>query len=174
MRNAIKYIFIYIFFLSCSLPKFSFKPAGKGNQKDIPAETIQIDFFENNSALASSAVSAAFTENLRDLMQAQTSLDLVSENGDVVFTGNIKEYKISPVNIQAGTESAAQNRLTMVVAVNEYFPLNDSLAMNNHSFSAFVDYNSNEEFNNIEESLIESLNYQLTQDIFDKAFGGEW
>ena len=173
MRLLITYLFSTIL-LNCALPKFSFKPAGKGNQKDIPANTIQIDFFENSSALASSTVSASFTESLRDLMQAQTSLDLVSENGDVVFSGNIKEYKISPVNIQAGSEAAAQNRLTMVVTVNEYFPLNDSLALNNHSFSAFVDYNSSEEFNNIEESLIESLNYQLTQDIFDKAFGGEW
>lgn len=172
-----KLLFTYFFsiaLIGCALPKFSFKPAGKGNQKEIPANTIQIDFFENNSSLASSTVSASFTESLRDLMQAQTSLDLVSENGDVVFSGNIKEYKISPVNIQAGSEAAAQNRLTMVVTVNEYFSLIDSLALNNHSFSAFVDYNSNEEFSNIEESLIESLNYQLTQDIFDKAFGGEW
>ena len=173
MRQLLIYLIATLLF-SCALPKFSFKPAGKGNQKDIPASTIQIDFFENNSALASSTVSASFTENLRDLMQAQTTLDLVSEDGEVIFSGNIKEYKISPINIQAGTESAAQNRLTMVVVVNEYFPLNDSLPMNNHSFSAFVDYNSSEEFNSIEESLIESLNYQLTQDIFDKAFGGEW
>jgi len=174
MRFHITYLIIITLFISCSLPKFSFKPAGKGNQRDIPANTIQIDFFENNSALASSSVSASFTESLRDLMQAQTSLDLVAENGDVVFSGNIKEYKISPVNIQAGSESAAQNRLTMVVTVNEYFSIKDSLALNNHSFSAFVDYNSNEEFNSIEETLIETLNYQLTQDIFDKAFGGEW
>ena len=26
----------------------------------------------------------------------------------------------------------------------------------------------------LEEILIESLNYQITQDIFDKVFGGEW
>ncbi len=174
MRIYITYLILITLFFGCSIPKFSFKPAGKGNQKDIPASTIQIDFFENNSALASSTVSASFTEGLRDLMQAQTSLDLVSENGEVVFSGNIKDYKITPVNIQAGSESAAQNRLTMVVVVNEYFPLNDSLPMNNHSFSAFVDYNSNDDFNSIEETLIESLNYQLTQDIFDKAFGGEW
>ncbi len=47
-------------------------------------------------------------------------------------------------------------------------------AMNNHNFSAFVDYNSTEDFISIEETLIETLNNQLTQDIFDKAFGGEW
>ena len=67
MRLFFTYLFSTIL-LSCALPKFSFKPAGKGNQKDIPANTIQIDFFENNSSLASSTVSASFTESLRDLM----------------------------------------------------------------------------------------------------------
>ena len=173
--NLIK-INIILFFLlnSCALPKFSLKPAGKGNQKAIPANTIQIDFFENTSPLASSIVSSLFTESLRDLMQAQTSLNLVSEDGDVIFSGAIKEYKISPINIQAGSETAAQNRLTMSVFIDEYFTKIDSIGLSNHRVSAFVDYNSTEDFNSIEESLIESLNYQLTQDIFDKAFGGEW
>ena len=107
-------------------------------------------------------------------MQAQTSLMLVSENGEVVFTGSISEYLISPVNIQAGTETAAQNRLTMSVSVDEYFPIIDSSALNNKKFSAFVDYNSDDDFSSIEESLIESLNKQLTQDIFDNSFGGQW
>ncbi len=174
MKLTSVYITILLCCFSCALPQFSFKPAGKGIQKEIPAKTVQIDFFENTSALASSTVSATFTENLRDLMQSQTTLTLVSDNGDVVFTGSIKKYTISPVNIQAGTETAAQNRLTMAVSVNEYFPTIDSLALNNHNFSAFVDYNSNQDFSTIEESLIETLNSQLTQDIFDKAFGGEW
>ncbi len=174
MKKILLNIAIIASIYGCSFPKFSFKPAGKGNQKEIPAKSIQIDFFENSSALASSTVSSSFTEYLRDLMQSQTTLNLVSEDGDVVFSGTIKKYSISPINIQAETESAAQNRLTMVVAVNEYFPIIDSMAMNNHNFSAFVDYNSTEDFISIEETLIETLNNQLTQDIFDKAFGGEW
>ncbi len=174
MRPYIVHIVVFLILTGCALPQFSLKPAGKGDQKEIPAKSIQIDFFENNSPLASSIVSALFTESLRDLMQAQTSLNLVAENGDVVFSGSIKEYKISPVNIQAGTETAAQNRLTMSVYIDQYFTSIDSVGLSNHKVSAFVDYNSTEDFNSIEESLIESLNYQLTQDIFDKAFGGEW
>jgi len=173
--KAITYILLTLILTnSCALPQFSFKSAGKGVQKEIPAKTIQIDFFENNTSLASSTVSSSFTESLRDLMQAQTSLMLVSENGEVVFTGSISEYLISPVNIQAGSETAAQNRLTMSVSVDEYFPIIDSSALNNKKFSAFVDYNSDDDFSSIEESLIESLNKQLTQDIFDNSFGGQW
>ena len=90
-------------------------------------------------------------------MQAQTSLDLVAQDGDVIFSGAIKEYKISPINIQAGSESAAQNRLTMSVFVDQYFSKIDSIGLSNHRVSAFVDYNSSEDFNTLEESLIENL-----------------
>ncbi|MEC8968135.1 MAG: LptE family protein [Bacteroidota bacterium] len=174
MKIVLKYITVFFVLSSCALPHYSLKPAGKGAQKEIPAKSIQIDFFENTSPLSSAIVSSLFTESLRDLMQAQTSLDLVANNGDVIFSGAIKEYKISPVNIQAGTETAAQNRLTMSVFIDQYFTTVDSVGLSNHKVSAFVDYNSSEDFNSIEESLIENLNYQLTQDIFDKAFGGEW
>ena len=174
MRVPFLNILCTVLLTGCALPQFSLKPAGKGNQKEIPAKTIQIDFFENLSPLSSSIASSLFTESLRDLMQAQTSLDLVAQDGDVIFSGAIKEYKISPINIQAGSESAAQNRLTMSVFVDQYFSKIDSIGLSNHRVSAFVDYNSSEDFNTLEESLIENLNYQLTQDIFDKAFGGEW
>ena len=107
-------------------------------------------------------------------MQSQTKLDLVNENGDVLISGLIKDYYISPVNIQAGSEAAAQNRLKMTVTVNAYFAMQDSVGLNNSIFSAFVDYNAETDFNTIEEELVENLNYQITQDIFDKIFGGEW
>ena len=41
-------------------------------------------------------------------------------------------------------------------------------------FSAFVDYDATSDFSSIEEELVENLNYQITQDVFDKIFGGEW
>ena len=62
----------------------------------------------------------------------------------------------------------------MIVSVSTYFNKNDSIGLENSSFNAFVDYDAQNDFNSLEESLIESLNYQITQDIFDKVFGGEW
>ena len=44
-------------------------------------------------------------------MQAQTKLDLVDRKGDIQITGVISNYLVSPINIQAQSESAAQNRL---------------------------------------------------------------
>ena len=107
-------------------------------------------------------------------MQAQTKLDLVDSKGDIQITGVISNYLVSPINIQAQSESAAQNRLKMNVSVSTYFRNNDSIGLNNSPFSAFVDYDASRDFTSIEEQLVEELNFQLTQDIYDKIFGGEW
>ena len=43
-------------------------------------------------------------------MQSQTKLNLVDKDGDLQISGDIKNYNITPVNIQAGSETAAQNK----------------------------------------------------------------
>ena len=62
----------------------------------------------------------------------------------------------------------------MSINVNTYYNQNDSIGLNNSAFSAFVDYDATSDFSSIEEELVENLNYQITQDVFDKIFGGEW
>ena len=93
--------FILVFIVGCALPRLSMKPGGAGNDKEIPGKTIQVDFFENKSPLASSTVSTAFTEGLRDIMLSQTPLELVANDGDLLFEGFISGYRISPLAIQA-------------------------------------------------------------------------
>ena len=46
----------------------------------------------------------------------------------------LKTILLAPVNIQAGSESAAQNRLKMSVNVNTYYNQNDSIGLNNSAF----------------------------------------
>ena len=171
--NQLKIIILSLILTACSFPQFSFKSGGS-ETKEIDAETVQIDYFDNKSAIGGPFLGASFTESLRDIMQAQTKLNLVSKHGDLQVSGIIKNYLISPVNIQAGSESAAQNRLKMSVSVDTYYKKNDSIGLNKSLFSAFVDYNASSDFTNVEEELVENLNYQITQDIFDKSFGGEW
>ncbi|MDG1797217.1 MAG: LptE family protein [Flavobacteriales bacterium] len=171
--NYLKIISLSLVINSCALPQFSFKSGGS-ETKEIDAETVQIDYFVNKSAIGGPFLGASFTESLRDLMQSQTKLNIVDNNADLQIAGNIKNYTISPVNIQSGSETAAQNRLKMIVSVDTYYKKNDSIGLVKSPFSAFVDYNASTDFSSIEESLVEDLNYQITQDIYDKIFGGEW
>ena len=117
--NKVKIILITLILTRCALPQFSFKSGGS-ETKDINAKTVQVYYFDNKSAIGGSFLGASFTESLRDIMQSQTKLNLVAENGDLQISGVIKNYIVIPVNIQAGSESAAQNRLKMSINVNTY------------------------------------------------------
>jgi len=172
MNKVLSYLFIIVL-TACAVPQFSFKSGGS-NTKELLSKSVQVDYFENKSTIGGAFLGASFTESLRDLFQSQTKLNLVDKRGDVQISGSIKDYYITPVNIQAGSESAAQNRLQMTVIINSYFSIQDSVGLNNTPFKAFIDYSSSTDFSSIEEELVENLNYQLTQDIFDKIFGGEW
>ena len=118
--NNIFFYIISVTLVSCAIPQFSFKSGG-GNSQEIDANSVQVDFFENNSTIGGAFLSASFTESLRDIMQAQTKLNLVDSEGDIPITGVISNYMVSPINIQAQSEAAAQNRLKMNVSVNTYF-----------------------------------------------------
>ena len=65
-------------------------------------------------------------------------------------------------------------RAPIISLLDTYYKKIDSIGLNKSLFSAFVDYNASSDFTNVEEELVENLNYQITQDIFDKIFGGEW
>ena len=51
------------------------------------------------------------------LIVNQTSLNLVNEGGDIVYSGEIVEYSVTPMAATAEIK-AAQNRLTMAVMVS--------------------------------------------------------
>lgn len=167
----------------CKLPSFSLKPGGKSND-EIPGKSIQVDFFENRSSLASSNSAIVLTEGIRDIVLTQSKKELVAESGDWVIEGVIKDYQIRPIAIQAGSEDAAQNRLTMTVQFSWEYQgsdrenLEDSTAYElsgvNQSVSSFVDYDSSSDFASVEDELLTELVRQLSQDIYDKIFGGKW
>ncbi len=177
---SISVLLFFVFAMSmCKLPSFSLKPGGKSNQ-EIPGKSIQVDYFENKSSLASSSAGILLTEGVRDVVLTQSKKELVSENGDWQVEGVISDYRISPISIQAGTDVAAQNRLTMTVSFTwEYVGELDENSANTategkESASAFVDYDSQSNFASVEGELLTELVRQLSQDVYDKIFGGKW
>ena len=76
--------------VSCGV--YSFTGADTGN-----AETFQVNFFQNNAPLVEPGLDIDFTNALQDLIQNQTNLSLVNNGGDLVYEGEIIEYRISPM-----------------------------------------------------------------------------
>ncbi len=163
-RNII--IGILMFFLlsictSCGVYSFT------GASIPPEAKTVSIQYFPNRSLLIEPTLSSVFTNTLRDQFTNQTNLEMVERKGDLAIEGEIVEYKITPVAIQAD-QTAAQNRLTIVVNArftNKYEPDKDFET----KFKQFLDYESTVDFNSVKSALIEEISDNLAQDIFDKA-----
>lgn len=178
MSKFLTITLVLILLTQCKLPSFSLKQGGKNNE-EIPGETVQVDFFENRSSLASSNSSIVLTEGIREVVLTQSKKELVAESGDWVIEGSITNYKINPIAIQAGTENAAQNRLTMTVSFSweytgEEVEESSFELEGNESVSSFVDYDSSSDLAAVEDELLTELVRQLSQDIYDKVFGGKW
>ena len=110
--NRLKYIIlISSFFLLHGCSVYNFTGTGK-----IDAKTFQVGYFQNVSELIEPGIDRDFTRRLQDLIQNQTNLNLTTTDGDLVYEGEIVDYRISPMTATAD-QKAAQNRLKIRVNV---------------------------------------------------------
>lgn len=135
------------------------------------AKTVSVQYFQNVASLAPPTLSQTFTEALRDKLSSQTRLALVNKGGDLNFEGSVTGYSTAPIAIQS-TDQAALNRLTISVNV-KYTCTFDEKKNFEQSFFRFSDYNSSQSLTAVETDLIQRINEQLAQDIFNRALN-DW
>lgn len=135
----------------------------------IPAQakTVSVQYFPNRASLVNPTLSNDFTTALRDIMMNQTSLDMVEEDGDLAFEGEITDYRTSPVAITAD-QTAALNRLTITVNVRFYNKFDETKNFESR-FSHYEDYPSDQDLNMVQESLTSVIIEALVEDVFNKA-----
>ncbi len=161
-RKALWLIFPFIF-LSQSCGIYSFSGAS------IPAnmKTVSVQFFENSAPLVVPNLSQQFTEALKDRIRNQSRLSIIRDNGDGNFEGRITDYSIKPASV-TGNERAEATRLTITVSVKFINTLNNELSFE-QSFTRFDQVNGSN-IQSQESAMIERINKQLTEDIFNRAF----
>jgi hypothetical protein len=162
MRKIINIFLVNIFITSCGI--YSFTGAS------IPAEakTVSVAYVKSTVTNSPSSLSQIITEGLKDLFLSQTNLDLTELKGDLSFSGQITKYQLIPMAIQAN-ETAGQNRLTIGIKVK----YNNSINIEQNfesTFSRYRDFNSSENFADVESILIEEITKELLEDVFNKAF----
>lgn len=146
---------------SCSV--YNFTGTGK-----IDARTFQVNYFQNNAALVEPGIERTFTQRLQNLIQNQTSLNLVSSEGDLVYEGEIVDYRISPTTATAD-QRAAQNRLT--ISVNVRFTNKNKESDNfEKRFSFFYDYAGTDQLVGSKlSSALDEIFERITQDVFNAS-----
>jgi hypothetical protein len=163
MKN-IKYILLIIaaFSLnSCSVYNFT-------GAKPVDAKTFQVNYFQNAADLVEPGIERTFTLRLQDLIQNQTNLNLTNSNGDLMYEGEITDYRITPMTATAD-QKAAQNRLTIAVLVR-FTNKNKETDNFEKRFSFFYDYSGQDQL--IGSKLTEALDVifeRITQDVFNES-----
>ncbi len=129
-------------------------------------KTFQVNYFQNNAILVEPGLDRDFTNALTDLLINQTNLDLVKSSGDLVYEGEITEYRISPTTATANN-TAAQNRLNVTVNVRFYNLKNEEDNLEQR-FSFFYDYEGAALLTGAQkDTALAEIFERLTQDIFN-------
>jgi len=152
--------------ISCGIYSFT------GSSIPVGVETFQVDYFENTAggkpgSTIEPGLDRDFTIALQDLIVNQTSLNLVNEGGDIIYSGEIVEYSVTPMAATAEIK-AAQNRLTMAVMVS-YENVSNEEDNIEKRFSFYYDFPGNLQVYDIKDSALEEIFERITQDIFNET-----
>ena len=146
---------------SCGVYSFT----GASISPDV--KTFSVQYFSNRAQLVQPLLSQAITERIKERFIAQTNLRQIDREGDIRFEGYISDYRTAPVAIQ-GTETAALNRLTISVVV-KFVNTKDAKQNFETTFTRYADYDSRKSLAEVETALIDEVNRQLVDDIFNKS-----
>lgn len=150
----------------CSV--YNFTGTGK-----IDAKTFQVNFFQNNADLVEPGIDRTFTLALQDLIMNQTNLNLVTNSGDLVYEGEITDYRTTPMSATAvgtnGEVGAAQNRLSIRINVrftNKKKETDDF----EKSFEFYYDFPGQQlPTGTVLNDAIKTIFERITQDIFNES-----
>lgn len=159
----IRYTAILFFLLLTSCKYYNFTGAGP-----INADSFQVNYFQNNAPIIEPGIERTFTLALQDLIQNQTSLTLTNSGADLVYEGEIVEFRIAPMTATAD-QRAAQNRLTVSVLVRFTNHRDEELSFEKR-FSHYYDYTGTEQL--VGSQLTQALDQiyeRITQDVFNAS-----
>jgi hypothetical protein len=142
--------------------KYNFTGTGK-----INAKTFQVNYFQNNAEIVEVGIERTFTQKLQNTIQNQTNLDLVTSGGDLLYEGEIVEYRITPMASNANQQSS-QNRMTITINVR-YSSKNSEDDNFEKRFSFFHDYDANLLPSAVLNEALEIIYERITQDIFNES-----
>lgn len=150
-----------VIFQGCSV--YNFTGAGK-----IDAKTFQVNYFQNSAALVEPGIDRTFTQKLQNLIQNQTNLNLVNSGGDLIYEGEIVDYRISPTTATAD-QRAAESRLTITVNVR-FSNKNKESDSFEKRFNFFYNFPGTQQLVGSQlNTAVDEIFERITQDIFNES-----
>ena len=163
MKKTYLLLILIILFTTNSCSIYNFTGTGK-----IDAKTFQVNFFQNNADLVEPGIDRTFTLTLQDILQNQTNLNLVQNGADLIYEGEITDYRISPMTATAD-QQASQNRLK--IRVNVRFTNRNKEADDfEKPFEFYYDYPATTQLQGaVLTTALDEIFERITQDIFNAS-----
>ncbi len=113
-------------------------------------------------------IEVTFTEKLKDKIRLESRLKYNDTEPDIEFSGTIVSYVVTSEAPQAG-ETTAFNKLRIAVSIDY---INNEIEEDKwkRTFSFETDFPSDQNLIDIQDDLIEIINNQIAEDIFNAAF----
>ena len=168
LNFKIKIFYILITFLTLGCGSYSFT----GASIPVGTETFQVNFFENNAgnnigSIFEPGLDRDFTLALQNILQNQTNLQLVTNDGDLIYEGEISEYRVSPMTATSDL-TASQNRLSVGINVR-FFNIKKEEDDFERKFSFYYDYPAEVQLLNVKSEAHDLIFERITQDIFNAS-----
>ncbi len=163
-KKNIGFFAVFILFLQLFTGCYSFK----GISIPPNINTFYIEDFINRAPNAPGAIDQTFSEALRTKIRNESRLRLVDIDPDIVFKGAVSRFQITSEAPQAGN-TISFNKLTIGVDV-EYVNSRNEDDNWKQSFSFFRDFESNADFQSLQDGFIAEIFRQITEDVFNRAF----
>jgi hypothetical protein len=161
------YLLLFVFIIkSCGNYSFTGASITEGT------ESFQVNFFENEAGNSMGSIfepglDRDFTIALQDILQNQTNLQLVSSDGDLIYEGEITEYRVSPMTATSNLQ-ASQNRLTVGINVR-FTNLKKEDDNFERRFTFYYDYPAEVQLLNVKSEAHDIIFERITQDIFNAS-----
>ena len=135
-------------------------------------ESFQVNFFfffSGNSmgSIFEPGLDRDFTIALQNILQNQTNLQLLSSDADLIYEGEIKEYRVSPMTSTSNLQ-ASQNRLSVGINVR-FINLKKEEDNFERKFSFYFDYPAETQLLNVKSEAHDIIFERITQDIFNAS-----
>ncbi|GGG35770.1 hypothetical protein GCM10011414_01300 [Croceivirga lutea] len=166
MKKLLSLFFVTICILTLESCGYSFTGIS------TTAESFQVDFFQNFAAQSPGStfepgLDRDFTNALQDQITGLSSLNLASDNAELVYEGEIVEYRVTPMTATSN-QTAAQNRLTITVNVRFFNKLKEDDGFEQR-FSFFYDFDASQLLESVKGEAHEIIFERITQDIFNAS-----
>ena len=140
----------------------------KGITIDRETRTYYVLPFSNEALNALPTLSTDFTEALKDKIRNESRLIFAETDPDIVFSGSITRYSVTPVAPDQG-ETIALNRLEIAVRVVYENTVKEEQNWQ-QNFSFFQDFPGGQNLIDVQDELVAAINDQLVENIFNAAF----